>query len=265
MFRPKAFLLACLILIGCFLFNTQLLYAQSKEATNPTHKRFHISFGGGWALYRMTDINKHYIDEFVKEVGFFADHIDNGPNFFGEVGYLVSPKVSANFGVIYLHGSSSMKGDVIITSYSYHGTEADTFFEETSLTTTLIAPELKIKYHFPIGKIDLFFGGGTAWCFGKYVGESTVKSQHGSTSWKSPLTAQGIGFLVSTGASYNLNKTISLGAEIGYRHFATGDLKEKEDKNGEPRKVGTYLMEILRKSNLDFSGPFILGSLSIGL
>lgn len=53
----------------------------------------------------MKNINKHYIDEFAKDVGIFDDHIDNGPNLFGEVGYFVWPNVSANLGVTYLHGS----------------------------------------------------------------------------------------------------------------------------------------------------------------
>ncbi len=260
MFRPMRVLLACLfILIGGLLFCAQSC-SQGPEETNPAQKRFQISFGGGWALYRMSDIGR-YIDEFSVSDG----HIDNGPNIFGEVGYFVSPKVSTNLGVTYLDGGISYKDTVILTSYSYSGTEVDTFFDEGSLTTTLIAPELKIKYHFPIERIDLFFGGGTALCFGKYVRESTVRSQEGSTSWKSPFTAQGIGFLASMGASYHLNRTFSIGVEMGYRYFTTGDLKEKEDENDEPQKVGSYASEILRKSNLDFSGPFILGNLSIGL
>jgi opacity protein-like surface antigen len=265
MFKPKAVLLFCLfILIGSFLFETQP-YAESRQATNPVQKKFQISFGGGWGLYSMREINKHYIDELAELGGTFVDHIDNGPNVFVEVGYFVSPKVSANLGVTYLRGTISNMENLIITGYDYRGEIVDTLLVEESLTTTLVAPELKIKYHFSIEKIDLYLSGGTAWCFGKCVLKSTLKQPEESVSGESPFTAQGIGFLVSTGASYSLNKTISLGVEVGYRYFATGDLKDKEDKNAEPQKVGTYAMEILRKVNLDFSGPFLLGGLSIGL
>jgi opacity protein-like surface antigen len=265
MVRFKVILYACLfVLIVSFLFDTGS-YAQSREPTDPSTKRFEISFGGGWGLYRMTNINKHYIDELARFGGIFDGHIDNGPNLSVGVGYFISPKVSINLGVTYLRGAISNTEDFIVTGYDYQGGFADTLLVEGSLTTTLVAPELEIKYHFPIEKMDLFFGGGTAWCFGRCVLESTVKSQEGSTLGESPYTAQGIGFLASTGASYNLNKTISFGAEIGYRYFATGDLKEPEDKSGEEQKVGTYASEILHKTNLDFSGPFILGSLSIRL
>jgi hypothetical protein len=269
MFRPKAILQACLlILIGSFLFDAHS-YGQSGEVLNSPQKRFEISFGGGWGLYSMTKLD-NYIDEVARSIEMFGGHTDighinDGPNVFGEVGYFVSPKVSASLGITYLHGGIRYKDTVILTSYSYFGIEVDTFFDEGTLTTTSIAPGLKIKYHFFIEKIDFSFTGGAAWCFGKYVRESTVKSQYDSSSWKSPLTAQGMGFLASTGASYHLNKTFSIGAEIGYRYFPTGDLKEKEGKSGEEQKVGTYASETLRKSNLDFSGPFILGSLSIRL
>jgi long-subunit fatty acid transport protein len=260
MFRPKVILQTGLfILIGSFLCSAQS-GAQSRELANPPQKRFEISFGGGWGLYRMTRFNNR-MDEvagYVELIGGHVDidHIDNGSTIFGEVGYFVSPKVSVNLGVTYLRGAGSYKENFIWTVDGYGDNSAvDTSLEEGSLTTTLVAPELKVKYHFPFEKTDLFLSGGVAWCFGKYVPKSTSGNLH--------LTAQGLGFLASTGAWYNLNETISLGAEIGYRHFVTGDLKDK-DKDGE-RKVGTMGSFTGYKTNLDFSGPFILGSLSIGL
>ena len=258
MFRPKVILQTVLfILIGSFLYSVQS-DAQSKGVINPPQKRFEISFGGGWGLYRMTSINKHYIDE----VGIFDGHIDNGLNIFGEVGYFVSPNVSANIEVTYLHGANGKKENMFIAN-GYENQPADTFLEEGSLTTTLVAPELKIKYHFSIEKTDLFLSGGVAWCFGKCVLKSTIKTREQSSSGNSPFTAQGVGFLASTGGWYNLNETISLGAEIGYRHFATGDLKERD--NNPDRKVGTAMSLTNYKVNLDFSGPFILGGLRLKL
>jgi len=262
MFRPKVILHTVLfILIGSFLYSAQS-DAQSKEVINPPQKKFEISFGGGWGLYNMRDINKHYIDELAELGGISCGHINNGPNIFGEVGYFVSPNVSASLGITYLNGASG-KGENMFIAYGYENQPADTFLEEGSLTTTLVAPELKVKYHFPFEKTDLFLSGGVAWCFGKCVLKSTLKAQGESVSGKSLFTAQGIGSLASTGAWYNLNKTISLGAEVGFRYFVTGDLKDK-DKDGE-RKVGTTGSFTGYKTNLDFSGPFILGGLRLKL
>ena len=259
MFRPKTVLLTSLfVLISSFLFDIQLR-AQSREATNLIQKRFEISFGGGWGLYGMKNSNKHYIDEFAKDVGIFDDHNDNGPTIFGEIGYFVSPNVSANPGVTYLHGRIGKKSILEVTDYE-DPNKIDSLPWEGSLTTTMTALHLRMKYHLPVENIDLFFSGGTAWGFGKCVLKSTLKLPEGSISEKYPYVAQGIGFLASTGASYNLNKTISVGAEVGYRHFATGDLK---DKNGEIWVVEWAATP--QKMNLDFSGPFILGSLSIRL
>lgn len=232
MFRNKVILqISLFTLIAIFLFEAQL-YAEGRELTNPAKKRFEISFGGGWGFYSMTKFNNR-MDEvagYVEVIGGHVDidHIDNGPTIFGEVGYFVSPNVSVNVRVTYLRGAGSYKANYTMTVFDYRDMASiDTFLEEVSLTTTLVAPELKIKYYFPIGKIDLFFSAGTAWCFGKGDGETSLKERGAwilDNSYKSPsLTAQGIGFLASTGTWYNLNKTFSLGAEIGYRHFATGD------------------------------------------
>jgi len=272
MFRLNAILKVYLfILIGSFLFGAQL-YAQNMERINPSQKRLEISFGGGWGVYSMTKFNNRMdeIAEYVEMTGGHVDigHIDNGPSVFGEVGYFVSPNVSANLRVTYLRGAGSYKENFIWTVYGYGDNSAvDTSLEEGSLTATLVAPELKIKYHFLAERTDLFLSGGIAWCFGKCEGKSTFQERGAwiiDTSYKSPtLTAQGIGFLTSVGGSYNLNKIISLGVEIGYRHFATGNLKNRD--NDGYGKVGTVMSLRNYKVNLDFSGPFILGGLSIRL
>ena len=258
MFRPKAVLLACLfILIVYFLFDVQS-YAQTTEGTNPAQNKFQISLGGGWGLYSMGDINKHYIDEFAKEVDIFDDHIDNGATLFGEVGYFASPYYSVNLGVSYLHTGITGKTTGLITDEQ--GNVVGSYPTKHSLSAFLVAPELKIKYHFPNEKLDWFLSGGTAWCFGKSVLKVESNLPQGIFLEKYRFTAQGLGFLASIGLLYNLNKTVSFGTEIGDRLFVTGDLKDKNgkvwvvDATGKPHKM-----------NLNFSGPFILGSLSIRL
>jgi len=268
MLRLKVILYACLlVLIHCLLFDTEL-YAQSRELINPSPKRFEISFGGGWGLYRMTNINKHYIDEFAKQVGIFDHYIDNGPTLFGEVGYSVSPNVSANFGVTYAGGGGNQRSNINIIEMDEYGNVINTGFvkTETLLSTTLLAPQFKIKYYFPLEKVDLFLSGGMAWYFGKLTLKSSGLGAEGE-GWQllpysneRKFTAQGLGLLGSTGVSYNLNKTISLGTEIGYRLFATSGLKDKNgkiwivDATGRPYRM-----------NLDFSGPFMLGGLRVKL
>lgn len=272
LFRAKVILqTGLLILIGSLLYSTPS-FAQSKEVLNPPQKRFEIGFGGGWALYRMTSINKHYIDEFAKEFGVFDYHIDNGPNLFGEVGYFVSTKVSIDLGVTYLQGDISKKGNVIIRT-DEQGNVIDTFLGKAWLSTALVAPELKIKYHFPKERLDLFISGGVAWCFGKSVLKADINSPEGLFLEDYRFTAKGLGFVVSTGVSYNLNKTISFDTEIGYRVFGTGELK---DKNGKVWVVGDLMDEngkvgvagwpkTSHRMDLDFSGPFILGGLRLKL
>jgi hypothetical protein len=254
MLRLKTILkIYLLILIGGFWFAAPL-HAQNMEGINFPQKRFEISFGGGWGLYRMTNINKHYIDE----IGIFDDHIDNGPTVLGEVGYFVSPYYSVNLGISYLHTGITKKINGLIMDEQ--GNVVGTYPEKYSLSASLIVPELKIKYHFPQKKLGWFFSGGTAWCFGKSVLKAESSLPQGMFSKKYRFTAQGLGFLASTGVSYNLNKMISFGTEIGYRLLATGDLKDKDSK--------VWIVDATGRShrmNLDFSGSFMLGSLSIRL
>jgi hypothetical protein len=248
-----------LILIGGFWFVAPL-HAQNMERINSSQKRFEISFGGGWGIYSMTKINKHYIDEFAKEVGIFDDHIDNGPNLFGEIGYFVSPKVSVSFGINYLRGGMNHKSYRVRTDEQGNVLDSSPAYTKTSLTTTLVAPELKIRYYSPFKKMDLFVSGGTTWCLGKSALKAKFNLPEGSVLEEHRFAAQGVGLLASTGASYKLNKTISLGTEMGYRLFATSGLKDKNgkawivDATGRPYRM-----------NLDFSGPFILGGLRLKL
>jgi hypothetical protein len=258
MLRPKAILKTCLFIsIGSFWFGAPL-HAQNMEGINSSQKRFEISFGGGWGVYSMTKINKHYIDEFAKEAGIFDGHIDNGPNLFGEIGYLVSPKVSVSLGINYLQGGMDHKSYQVRTDEQGNVIDSSFAYTKTSLTTTLVAPEFKIRYYFPTKKMDLFVSGGATWCFGKSALTAKFNLPEGAVLEEYRFTAPGVGLLASTGVSYNLNKTISLGTEMGYRLFATSGLKDKNGKAWTVNATGRpYRM------NLDFSGPFMLGSLFI--
>jgi|GEM_PF-2753864 len=263
MFKTNAALLVCvLVFLGSRLPETEA-YAQTGQAMNGAQKRFEISVGGGWGLYRMTNINKHYIDAFAKGLGFFDDHIDNGPTLFGEVGYFLSPNISVDVGVIRLHGEVERQ-DLSYRCDEY-GNVIGASRWERSLTTSMMAPQLKVRYHLPMEKVYLFVGGGMAWCFGKATLRSTLAREWGevdrlpySDKWR--YTARGLGILASAGASYSVTEAFFLGAEIGYRYLTTGDLKEK---GGDVWKVGSA--ETAHRMDLDFSGPFILGRLSLRL
>lgn len=263
MFKPKAVsLVYVLIFIGGLLSETEA-YAEPGQATNTLQKRFEISFGGGWGLYRMTEINKHYIDDFAKGLGFFDDHIDNGLTIFGEVGYFLSPTVSVDVGLMHL------QGEIEKEEPSYRNDEYGNVIGvcrwERSLKTRMMAPQLRVRYHLSEQKVDLFVGGGIAWCFGKASLASAYWPEWGeveplppSEHWR--FTARGLGLLAFVGASMVPTGRSSLGGEIGYRYLTTGDLK---DKDGNVWKVGSG--DTAHRMDLNFSGLYILGRFSLRL
>ena len=263
MFKPKAVsLVYVLVFIGSLLSETEA-YAEPGQATNTLQKRFEISFGGGWGLYRMTEINKHYIDNFAKRLGFLDDRIDNGLTIFGGVGYFLSPTVSIDVGLMHLQGETA-KEDPSYRNDEY-GNVIAVYRWERYLKTRMMAPQLRVRYHLSEQKVGLFVGGGIAWCFGKATLASTQWPEWGeveplppSEHWR--FTARGLGLLAFAGASMVLTGGCSLGAEIGYRYLTTGDLK---DKDGNAWKVG--LGDTAHTINLDFSGLYILGRFSLRL
>jgi hypothetical protein len=198
-------------------------------------KKFYMNFGNGWGLYRMTDINRYHIAE-----------IDNGFNSFGEVGYFVVPKISVTIGLSYLHGSG--KGKFEVEFYDAYGSLVEIDHVKIERRAILFAPEIRFKYHFVETKMNAFVGGGIGWGFGEAKGSGEWDD---GFVYKATAKANGIGFLASTGWSYNLNTTSSLGIEMGYRHYEIGKQKESNIYGG--------------GANLDFSGAFMLATLSIRL
>jgi hypothetical protein len=263
MFKPKAALLvSVLVFIGTLLPETEA-HAEPGQATTAPQKRFEISFGGGWGLYRMTEINKHYLDDFARGLGFFDDHIDNGLTIFGEVGYFLSPKVSVDVGLMHLQGETE-KEDLSYRNDEY-GNVIAVYRWERSLKTRMMAPQFKVRYHLSTEKVDLFVGGGIAWCFGRATLGSIHWPEWGeveplppSEHWR--FTARGLGLLASAGASLVPTGASSLGAEIGYRYLTTGDLKDKDGNAWKAGSAGTA-----HRMDLDFSGLFILGRFSLRL
>jgi hypothetical protein len=199
--------------------------------------------GAGWNLYSMSRINDYYIGEFARDMDLFYDKINNGPGLYAEFGFYLTPEISAGIGLAYLYGcTKKVDGDW-----------------KRSLTTTMYAPEIKIRYHFSKNHPGYFMGGGLAWCFGKAVLDSKNAPAPWMDSDHYEPDAQGFGLAIFTGYDWALNETFSIGTELGYRYYTTGDLEE----NGE-----TWILEYSgssHKMNLSFSGPFISANLSIKL
>lgn len=259
MFSPKRKLSMWLFVLVCSLLFSGQLSAQIEQFPTSVGEKIRISIAPGWGLYSMNDLNKHYLDRFAKPTGIFEDNINGGPNIYGEVSYFVTPNISASFGINYLRGQLEKKSweDIDVVG---QGTFPARW--ERSLTTTALAPQVMVKYHFPLGDLDLFSGAGIAWCWGKAVLKSDQRIPDLSTSFKTEdrFTAQGAGLLGCVGMSHDLSDRYAIGTEIGYRHFVTGDL---ETEGGDPWVVeytGTS-----HKMKLDFSGAFLLLTLSLKL
>ena len=111
-----------------------------------------------------------------------------------------------------------------------------------------------------IKDISFSLTGGMALCLGESVLKGNSSDALGEYTIEEYIfTAQGVGFSGSTCGSYDLNETISIGAEIGYRYFTTGYLR---DKDGIVWQVESPDPDMPHKMDLDFNGPFIAVNLS---
>jgi hypothetical protein len=259
MFKSRKSVSASLLLVVFGLVFSAPLSAQGWESESFTGEKLRFSVGAGWGLYSMDDLNKHYIDNFAKQAGILEDNIEGGPSFFGEVSYFLTPSVSTSFGLAYLRGFVEKNSWETVLVFPGGGRYATRW--ERSLATTALAPQVTVKYHFPLGDLDLFSGVGICGFWGKSVlkSDARIPDLGVSETSENRFTAQGVGWLGSVGMSHDLTDRSAIGTEIGYRHLVTGDL---EDPLGNPWVVeydGTH------KINLDFSGAFVLVSLSFKL
>jgi opacity protein-like surface antigen len=210
-----------------------------------------INAGGGWSRFSMSQFNDDYIDVYLSSEGYLDDHIDNGPHLMAEVEYLFAGRISASLGLSYLSAK-------VETDYDYWIRELDgligPYDATTQLKTTLVAPEVKLRYRVPLRFGDAYLGGGAAWCFGK----ATIRgdSDFGSSEYK--MTGDGLGFQGLAGISFDLNRWFSLGAEFGYRHYVTepASLKlELEGTDDGEDKVGVAV-EMWPALELGFNGLY---------
>lgn len=241
----RIYFIIFIVLCGIILLNTV-----SNAQTVSSKRKLQITVGGGYGLFSMDKINKRYIDDFAKGFDILDEHINNGYDVSGDIGYFIRPNISGHLGITYLSGGINNKTTLMQTDEL--GSLIGTFPYEYSLKTTSFAPELKIKYHFFLNNnFDLFFGGGMALCFGKSILKGEGESS--SIGEKHTFTARGIGYFAISGLKIEINKIYSIGFETGYRHFTTGELKNNDGE------VWSQEMNL----NLDFSGLFLLGTLSI--
>lgn len=213
-----------------------------------------LDLGAGVGSYNMSKINDEYIDWASGTIGIFDDEIERGPGFSGSIGYLISPRVSIDFGMTFLRGISD-KDDRLELEDIY----GDPFYMDfkSELRTTLLATEVKARYFIPVDPVDIFVGGGIAWCYGK---ASLDLDYADEDSEAYTYTSHGLGLEASLGGYVEIYSPVSLFCEAGYRYYKTGNLKDSDGKKWKLDALdGEPVMD------LDFSGFFFAGGISIAI
>ncbi len=213
-----------------------------------------LDLGGGLSFYRMSRINDEYIEWISGAIGIFDEKIERGPALSGTIGYRIMPRVSLDIGLTFLRGISA--NDSQVEWQDLYG-DAHYYDFESELRTSLLATEIKAKYYFPFDGVELFAGGGIAWCHGKTIIDVGYENL-GPEGYK--FTSNGLGFVASLGGFWEIYRPVSFFYEAGYRFYRTGDLK---DSNGKRWKLD--VLEDAPVMNLDFSGYFFAGGISISL
>jgi|GEM_PF-5458124 len=220
------------------------------EAEN-VEKRYGLVISGSWNSMNNEKLNEHYIATWTAG----SDKIKSGYGFSADLRYYVSSKISASGGVLYVNGSSTYGRiiDPVFGSYTV---------TEDYVKTRIIAPSFSVRYHIYLDRVDFSFGIGESLIFGKTSRHLTLDVIWGEfLTLENDYYSTGIGIQIFGGLRYKLNNFASYIMEIGYRHFRTGDLIEKETDAALRYSLGRSGEPI----NLDYSGPYISAGLMFKL
>ena len=253
-------------LVSAFL--VALIAFTSDTIAAPDNHGFEITVAGGLTYVAMGDINDVYIEKFAEPFGLIDDDVNSGLILFGEAGLALLPYVSVYPGLSYTRGTA----DGSLSMKLYEPTSGPEPIGSATMThrvtTSMIAPHLRVKCRVLQGPTSLFVTVGGLFGFATAAVETDWEVNGPSLpdlDESDEYTAQGLGFMVSIGGQRNVSNTLDLGVELGYRYLKTGDL---EDDNGKPWTVGGPDSVILPESTtmeLDFSGLFVIGTLSFNL
>ena len=222
---------------------------------------FQFTLGGSKGAVDQSDINDKYLDEYARPAGLFEDNISNPYGTLMEIGYRLPPRHSLHIGLCYNNGRTTKdsRSPIIDDAQNVIGSLTG----KNELYSNAIIPHVRIKYSVPRASFSPCFSMGVCYAFGKAVlsNELTVDSSGAEIfSRKDKYTANGWGWLATVGVGNKINRRLSYGLEFGYRRLLTGDL---EDERGEVwRFDGSDPAQAIR---LDFSGWFLLGTISVDL
>ena len=232
------------IIISLILLSTADAFAQFPNSQPRFKKTWVIQFGGSWDHFNMNSLNDHHVYLDYK-------HIKSGIGLSAEAGHFLSHRIFVSFGAIYLH--NRIHGQVETDAYSPD-------IIRYSFEPSLIAPYLNLRYYFSRMQADYYFGISQIVGFARYseTQESDNRMIVGLGNYL--FSAKGIGLGASFGGSKNVNKSLALGTEFGYRFMVTDNLKLRSARYTSVFPV--QIQSVFDDANLDFSGPYAAMTLS---
>lgn len=229
------------------------VFAQAPGTRNE-QKRFRITLGGGWANYDMKPTGGSYpvSDGYFWPSGIWTkSRISGGAGGFLEGGYSLWPKVTISAGVMHLLGSTEDSNYERSFLDDYNNRE----HPDVEFRASMTSPFVELQYVFPIKPLEIFAAIGISYIFAdayhSHVAVDSVTPP--SLPWEpKDFHSRGIGYLTGIGVSYGISRTIFVNSETGYRFLRTGDLQDDGGRTWQDM-------------NLDFSGPYMMASLSFRL
>lgn len=224
-------------------------------------KGFQFTIGGSSGAVDQSDLNEKYIDGYAYPAGLLDDQVTSPYGVLAEIGYRLPPRHTLLIGLCYNNGKTSKDSRLPIIDEAQ--TVVGYMTSRNELYSNAIIPQVRIKYSVPRSGFSPVLSMGVCYAFGKAVLSDLLRvDSSGAEIWshEDKYTATGWGWLGTVGVSNKIAGRLSYGLEFGYRRLITGDL---EDESGEVwRFDGSSPPQAIR---LDFSGWFLLGTLSVDL
>lgn len=233
----------------CIVIGTILLVVAGSAIAQTTDPRFQLTLSGGEAFYSQHGIND--VLEAAEDGGLNIDQFHRGPDLGAELEYYLSPRWSMGLGANYVWENAEATADVpwfldinfphIVRSH-------------TKLETTLIAPFLGLHYHNNAGdRWDYSFGGGIAYLLGN---AKLTADTNEVAAYDLDMDVNGVGMFVVTGVNYEFNAPFTIGAQVGYRHYDTENLKDYRIRQWSLDLTGSQY-----DVDLSFSGMYLQATL----
>jgi len=209
-------------------------------------KDVYLEFGADYSIVLMSNINKHYINEFAKDFGFTDKNIRNAVCFYPEIGFIFN---NLTGGISYSYFKTSLAG--------HFG-----FYDNINnyLITEFKSIAMSVKYRFKINEISqnllpnfggkLYYGTGTM-----YLGVN--KDDY---YFDSKYTAKGGGGDLFVGCDINPIEYVLFGIKAGLRVLITKTLK---DESNNEWYVDVNSTDTKYYMNMDYNGFFVSATITL--